>query len=297
MSIDNLDFLNLNSLRNYPVKEGLSRISTDGAFTVPNNFIVDFELSATLDITKRFYISKIVNKDSLITVEVSDDSDVLAGVFEVNASSHTKYKKYLFIPTDIYAKANGIILVDSLENIKLQPSGIFSFTLATAEFETRTIIPGLSSLSRIIFNNANGKSFTVTGDIVIEARTNVKFKYESGKIIIDAGNDIGLNVACGNELNCIKTINGITPDNTGNFTLDFSDCAVFTPIPALTGLVLQDTCCQPCIGCDDIQHLTNRLIDTENNLITIKNYYADLHKLFEDFKATSTYTCNCPPGS
>jgi hypothetical protein len=53
----NLDFLNLNSLRNYPIHEGLSRVSTDNAFTLPNDLLVDCQLAASYDPTKRYYIS------------------------------------------------------------------------------------------------------------------------------------------------------------------------------------------------------------------------------------------------
>ena len=80
-----------------------------------------------------------------------------------------------------------------------------------------------------------------------------------------------------------------------SITLDFSDCATLTPIPANTGLLLQDICCKPCTGCNDIEELTNRLTATETQLLALRTYYQTLTELFENFKLTVNYTCDCPP--
>ncbi len=79
--IETLDYLNLNTMRGFPIKEGLSRTSTDGLLTVPDDFIADACLSVTSDVSKRFYISKISNAVDNVTVEVSDDDNDLVGTF------------------------------------------------------------------------------------------------------------------------------------------------------------------------------------------------------------------------
>lgn len=296
MAIDNLDFLNLNSLRSYPVKEVVSRVSTNSGLTIPNDFIVDFVLAASSDISKRYYISALANFDDNITIEIADETDSLVGTFYITTASHTKYAVYRMNPSAAFVGANGAIVVNRLDSLKTLPSGLFLFTLATTEFETRTIVPALKGLSRLIFRNADGSEHILTGDVVVEARTNLKFKLgnTANTVILDAGNNIGLNVVCAED-NCIKTINSIPPDVAGNFTLDFSDCVTLTPIPANTGLIMQDVCCKPCVGCDEIATLTNRLITVEDNLVALRQYYTDLLKLFEDFKLSVTYVCACPP--
>lgn len=184
--------------------------------------------------------------------------------------------------------------VGNIETIAYQPNGNFTFAASRTEFETRTIIPSLQGINRLIFKNADGSSFALTGDIELVARTNLRFSDQGGnRVILDAGENIGLNTDCTDLLPCIKTVNGVGPDEEGNFTLDFSDCATLTPIPANTGLLLQDICCKPCTGCGDIEELTNRLTITETQLIALKDYYQSLSTLFENFKTTVTYTCNC----
>jgi len=283
--IENLDFLNQNSLRNYPIKEGAPRISTDGVLTLPNNFIVDFQLAATYDPTRRFFISKISNFEDSMQIEISDENSIVAGTFNITVVSHTPYKEYFLTPTDYYVGATGVIVIDDYTSFNI--TGVFNFNISNTEFETRTVIPALRGINRLIFTNADGTSYSYTGDVVIEARTNLRFKAGVGNtVILDAGENIGLNTICSDYVGCIKTINGIPGDAEQNFTLDFSDCITLTPIPANTGLLLQDVCCKPCVGCSEIGELTTRLTTTETNLVTLRQYYTDLQQLFEDYKVT-----------
>jgi len=296
MAYENLDFLNLNSLRNYPLKEGITRQDSTGSFVIPNDFIVDLQLAASNDPTDVFHISRISNLEDDIAIEISDQDSVLVGTFTLDASSHTKYKVYDLTPTEEYERANGTITIGTLSSLQEGPSGTYYFTQATAVLEMRTMIPALKGLSRLVFINASGETFALSGDVEIEARTNLQFKNGTGnRVILDAGNGLGLNTDCGLSANCIKTINGVPPDENGNFTLDFSDCALLSPIPANTGLLLEDSCCKPCVGCNDIEELTGRLMQAENLLIQLRDYYTSLELLYQQFKTTSTYTCDCPP--
>lgn len=292
----NLEYLNLNSLRAYPIKETVSRQDNLSSFTIPNDLIVDLELAVSYDPAIYGYISKISNLTDYIGIEISDNEDVLIGTFVITAATHTQFKKYYLVPSNDYIRATGVITVDSLTGIKNQPDGAYSFTLANAELEMRTFIPGQKGINRIKFINASGTSFYRTGDVTIIARSNIRFKAGAeDSIIIDVGDGLGLNTDCTPERTCIQTINGIPPDEDHNFTLDFSDCAQLTPIPANTGLLLEDTCCRPCVGCNDIEELTTRLMGAENLLLQLRDYYQSLNTLYQEFKTTVSYTCACPP--
>lgn len=299
MAFNELDFLNQNSLRNYPIKEGVSRVDTLGVFTIPTNFLVDIEIAASWDPSKRYFISRITNLEDTIGIEVSDETATLVGSFLITTATHTQYKTYSLTATPAFVGASGAATVGVLTAMQSLATGSYNFTLTTAELEMRTCIPALRGITRLKFLNANGESFALTGDVEIVARQNLAFRLGPGNsVIVDAGNGLGLNTKCAEELGCIKTINGIPGDSEGDFTLDFSDCALLTPIPANTGLLLEDICCKPCMGCNDIEELTNRLMTAETSLIQLRDYYVSLTTLYEQFKVTATYTCdNCPPGS
>lgn len=297
-AIDNLDFLNANALRNYPLKEGVSRVSVDAPFTIPNNFMVDMQIAVSYDPTKRYYVSRLANLEDFITIEISDDSDALVGSFTIDVANHWQYKDYYLVPTENFENATGIVCITSLTGIQEVGAGVFTFTLANAELETRASVPALKGINRLIFTNNSGESYTLTGNVTLVARQNLRFKVDeddANKIYLDAGNGLGLNTECADLVQCIKTINGIPPDSEGNFTLDFSDCATLSTIPAGTGLLLEDICCKPCVGCDDIEELTSRLMTSETGLLQLRNYYDSLLKLFTDFQTTANFTCSCPP--
>lgn len=298
MAIDNLDFLNLNSLRNFPIKEGKSREDLLGVLTIPNQLIVDLQLAISYSAVTRYYISRITNLMSAISIEISDDSNTLIGTFSINVDLHTKYKRYDFRPAPDFVGASGAITINSLDELLSGPVGTYDFSIDNTELEMRASVPSTEGINRIRFVNVDGTSFTLTGDIEIDARTNLRFKDGGGnRVIIDAGDGLGLNTLCQDTIACIKTINGIGPDEEGNFTLDFSDCAQLTPIPANTGLLLEDNCCKPCVGCSDLGDLTSRLMEAESALIQLRDYYTNLNTLYEQFKTTTSYTCACPPGS
>jgi hypothetical protein len=88
--IDSLDWTDLNSLRRYPLREGASATSDDELFTIPDNFIVDFSLSASSDVSRRFFISKIFNKLTAVTIEISDSridgTQHIVGTFDIDRS-------------------------------------------------------------------------------------------------------------------------------------------------------------------------------------------------------------------
>lgn len=293
-SIENLEFLNLNTVRNYPIKEGVSRMSVEGV-TLPNDVLVDCVICTAATVSTRFYISKIINLTDHMSVDISDDSDVLVGNFVVPADTHTLYDSYPLLPGSSYAGANGRVTIGSLDNLRSLYFGTLTFTLATAELESRVSIPALTGVSRVTFVNADGTTFSVTGDVVFNARTNLRFVLDSGTVRIDAGDGLGLNSSCAPEDLPIKTINGVSPDAGGNFTLDTDDhgCAAFTVLPSNDGLLLNDTCCRPCVGCDEIGTLTDRLITLESDLLKIRDYYSELLQAFTAFKTSVSLTCAC----
>lgn len=293
---ESLDFLNQNSLINYPIKDGCSRLDTTGVVTIPTTFIVDAKLAVSSTIARRYYISKISNFSSEIGVELSNDLGAVVGSFVITVSSHTRFDTYQMTPTSAFVGANALLVIGNLTDMLASPSGVFDFALSATELEPRVSVPTKEAVSRITFTNPDGTSYTLTGDVIINSRVNLRFKAGVGnRVVLDAGEGLGLNTLCDNITKAIKTINGIPPDEDGNFTLDFSDCALFTPIPANTGLILEDTCCKPCMGCNDIEELTTRLMTLESNLLELKDFYAGLDVRYTEFKTITDYTCDCPP--
>ena len=55
------EWLNANTLRNYPIKENASRTDISGSFTIPNDLLVAAQINFSRDyVGGNFFISKII---------------------------------------------------------------------------------------------------------------------------------------------------------------------------------------------------------------------------------------------
>jgi hypothetical protein len=294
--IDSLDWSALNSLRRYPIREGLSALSVDGSFSIPDTLIVDFTLCASSDVSRRFFISKIFNKLSSVIIEISAvgaTEDVVVGSFEAFTATHIQDKDYYLAPTDLYVGANGKITLGSLAGLASQPSGIFSFLSAATELEPRTIIPGLQGIDRIIFTDALNGQHSLSGDVTLLSRNNLNFSYANSIVLLDVGDGLGLNKQCA-ITNCVQSINGVVPDPAnGNISLLGINCLSIYSSAQYT-LDMSDTCCTPCAGCGDLEELTVRLTSLENKFLDLKDSYNAVNSQLTTYLATINSNCACP---
>ena len=287
----NLEYLNLNTLRNYPIREEFVPVDTTGLFRIPSDFIADFQIAATSDITARFYISKVINTDTQVTVDISDQDAVYVGSFLITVASHTLYQRYYLTPGASYAGANAVLVVAELTNLLAQPKGIFSFALTATEVETRTVIPSVAGVSRIVFNDKFGNSYSLSGNVNMVAETNLRFRTSGQDIYLDAGEGLGLNEECVPPANYIKTFNGQTPDENGEFT--FSGTACLAVSTGQHSLLFTDECCKPCVGCDDLSAITDRLTQIESDLLKLRDEYNSLLTTITNTEATIQTQCSC----
>lgn len=287
--MNNLDFLNLNSLRSFPIRENLTRISTDGLFQIPDNFMVDLTLSLGGSVEERYYIGKITNRSDYIEVWVYDEDNSDVGVFTVPIDGFLPNKDVYLVASDSYPGAVGRLTVFSLDGMTEAAAGTFSFTLATAELEMRTVVPAFTGVSRVQLTDGT-RTFNYTGNVTMTFGSNLRIREGTG-IIIDAGEGLGLNKECNDTGVAIKSINGVVPDSDGAFTLVPSECAVFEAIEF--GLLFKDGCSQPCQGCEELEQLTARSIATEADILVIRNVVDNLQQQLTQLTTLVNYTYDC----
>lgn len=291
--VDSLDWTDLNSLRRYPLREGSSSLSTDEYFSIPDTLLVDLILCASSNVARRFFISKIFNKLTSIIIEISDDLNIVVGVFEATKAEHTQDKDYYLVPSKAYSGANGKLTIGNFEDIQAQPSGVFYFLKSATEFEPRTVIPGLQGIDRITFIDTQNGQHSLSGDVTLTSRSNLRFSYSADKVLLDAGDNLGLNKQCA-ITNCVKSINGVVPDPTsGDISLLGINCLNIYSDAQYT-LSMEDTCCTPCSGCDDLEVLTTRLVSLENKFIDLKGTYNDVNSQLTNYLTTINSNCACP---
>lgn len=289
--MNQLDFLNQNSLRNYPIKDDLSRVSDDGIFTIPTTLIVDICLCAPDHDTLSLYISKINVSSSNLSIEVSANGIGIFGVFQTSLPLSGYNNDLTLTPSTLFPLAAGAITIGSTDDLADLPSGNFSFSYGSTALLMRVYGPSSPGLSWLSFTDSKGNNATLTGYVQLNGHSNIQFRDSSNVIYLDAGENLGLNKVCITSQTPITSINGVPPDATGNFTLIPEQCVSLTP--AQNGLFVGDNCGQPCMGCTEMATLTTQVNNLESSIVDIRNFTNNLQSAITQATTLLNYQCQC----
>lgn len=289
--MNQLDFLNQNSLRNYPIKDDLGRVSNDGIFTIPNTLIVDMALCASGHDTLNLYISRINVSSKNLSIEISANGIGVFGVFQTSLPLSGYNTDIALTPGSLFPSAAGAVTIGSTDDLADLPSGNFSFNYSNTALLMRVYGPSSPGLSWLSFTDTKGNNSTLTGYVQLNGHSNIQFRSGSGVMYLDAGENLGLNKVCVATLTPITSINGVPPDATGNFTLIPEQCVSLTP--AQNGLFVGDNCGQPCMGCTEMATLTTQVNSLESSIINIRNFTNNLEAAITQATTLLNYQCQC----
>jgi len=269
----NLEFLNHNSQRSYPLAAEATKTDTSGAFILPDDFLVglDLPISPAMDMsTGTFFIRQVGLFASGVQLILAYDSGI--GIVDVASTlipayQFTRNKVFTLGGIDPFDDVTGKVVIGRLESIQLQPTGLFNFELEATRIEPQAIRPMIRGISAIRVASSNGVlGDRLYGDIELVAGRNIQLTtvntLTDTKVVISAISGEGTisDCTCTGEASsapCIKTINGIAPTPDGNFNLIGDDCLTFEEIAS--GLKLTDSCCAPCCGCAELESITQNL--------------------------------------
>lgn len=265
-TVHNLEWLNLNSERNYPLAENASRLDTIGAFTLPNSLIVDAVLVAPLD--TEFYIHSAAFLDSLIVLAIYDQADVPAATVTITVATHQTYTAYPVVGVGQYTALQGKLVIGNLA--ELDVIGNYTFALAATRFEATCVLPNLRGVTSLAIA---GQAPPLVGDVQLVAGYNCQLRLDTATntIYIDAIEGSGLGPICNCTVTAnnlpIKTVNGILPTNDGNFDIRGVGCINVTPIN--NGIQIVNTCESICCDCADIEALELLLADKQAQITAL----------------------------
>lgn len=264
-NVHNLEWLNLNSERNYPIKENASRFDITNSVQLPNQLIVDAVF--VTDINNNFYVKSVQFLGSAIIISIYDQNNTFVGNVTVMASTHETYESYQVDGHGIYKYLQGKLVIGDLDNIDI--IGNYEFSFESTRFEETVIIPNIRGVTSI---SVVGKNTVLVGDVQLVAGYNCRLRIDesSNTIYIDAIEGQGLGPACNCdeepiELVGIKTINGIRPrESDGNFDIRGVGCIEVASLS--NGIEIRNTCEEPCCDCDDVNALLASLSDKQTQL-------------------------------
>ena len=285
VGIWNLEWLNSNSQRSYPLVETASKVDTTGTFTIPDSLILGlyFPIHAGLvAFPERFYIKSISVFSTGLNVVLGywdSASGITVASTTIAFSSHSEYKTYSLIGEDVFSDCIGKIVLGKLDELNSLPAGSYDFNYGNTNVDSdsiRLMLRGVSSISLV-----NGTSVTkrLQGDIAFVAGSNMSLASSTvdgvTSITFNAIKGEGLTIDCDceddNDIGgCVRTINGTNPAGGGNVSLIGDACLSITAIA--NGLQFIDSCSKPCCGCTELEAVTNDLVRFGEAATSLTNF-------------------------
>ena len=279
-SLWNVDWLNANSQRKYPLADTATGTDSSDSITLPDDFLVDLTVSipvlAGVD-PDGFHIKTvtIIPQGAIIVLgHLGEDMAVIS----VNRATHTRYQPYRVVGQGDFYDAYGTATIGSFDNVDQLPAGMYTFTHAEGKLTPTTVKPDIRGVSSIRFINGRETSDPLTGDIYVIAGRNTRFQVAGNQVTLDAlplSENLAEECACedaATAADCIKTINGVEPDENGDFTLEGMECITIEPGEAL--LTFLDECSEPCCGCDELKVVLDTTAMLMNDAATLRSQVA-----------------------
>lgn len=290
-----LGWLATNASRNYPLSQEGNFTPTGGEEGVlPDDLILDMQISAPYGAGVypfNFYLKTVSGYGHGAIIEIgyynSDYSSERATVAVSEAipvSTHSNAKSYTLFGSSVsadydFSNVVGTVTIGNLSGFAEAAPGRLSFS-EDAYLET-TIVSvnsvGVSSLRA--GKDLESGSDPLVGHIVLVPRLNTAIQTDSdaNTVVFNALDGAGLKSSCdcNNEIElgeCIKQINGVSPDPTGKISLTSGPCVNIASNTSDHSITIAETCSSPCCGCEQLDVIV-----------------ADLRELDQGFKQMDTF--------
>jgi hypothetical protein len=273
------EWLNANTLRNYPLKENASRTDISGNFTIPNDLLVSAQINFSRDyVGGSFFVSKIVTSENSVRIVVSfnpeEENSVSReiGAVTIGVPSFSQFSYYSFNGQGDDFSVLGSLGIGNVSSIINEGIGEFLFEPDSTPFEVNALFVSVPALKTVEIYNSNDQLLHRATEILkLKEGDNIKLEYISspndpyGSIKISAVNpdDLVEPEQCENATEilppCIRKINGVSPNSSGTIFLWGSECIEVEDRPNFNALEISDPCSESCCGCVELQALTEAL--------------------------------------
>lgn len=275
----NIDWLNGNSQRTFPLADDADRLDTSASFKIPNDLLLDFTLpvraSSGID-PNGFYVSNITAFSAGVVVTVSYSGLPVCSC-SILAATHEFGTAYTMTGTGEFADTAATLAVGDVAAV-VALGGAWTFDLEHARINPSLIRPALQGVSAIRVVNEGTAGEWLTGDIELQSGRNIQFVVTPTAggyaVRVDAISDesLGATCECSDQNTAgepIRTINNVGPDANGNIQLvpRYSCLNIEAGTAKLT---FEDTCSQTCCGCAELEVVTEDLNMLNREVTTLQ---------------------------
>lgn len=273
------EWLNVNAGRAFPLAENASRLDTTGNIKLPDSLMVAAQISMTADyVVGTFYVSRIGGFPDRVVVVLSFLNELgmsreIASI-TVPLATHIVNTTYAFTGVDSDSILLGSLTLGDLSETMAQVPGLVDFEASSTPFEVSALFVSTPALKAFELYNGSTLVQSFSNILKLRAGENIRMtRIDDLTIRIDAisGENLTTPDQCGNAQPvppCIRTINGVAPDDDGNFNLDGGECLdVNVQIGTIT---LTDLCAKSCCGCSELEDIVAGLKAVEAQIATFQ---------------------------
>ncbi len=255
------DWLNQNRNRRYPFWDAASLQDTTGTLTIPNELITDliFPVNVLSYDPAKFFLAELTVFAGGVILSLGYEGAGVIATRSITELGHTENKPYAIEGIGDFFDSVGRINIGRFDDIK-QFGGTYTFTAAASRLLPAVMRPSLKGVTGLkIINADNEESALLQGDIELVQGDNITLELLAGnKLRISAVNNPGFDQLCDCPDDtagpCIETINNVPPDSGGNIELLGTGCLTIDN-SGTARIVLEDTCAEPCCGCQELDVL------------------------------------------
>jgi hypothetical protein len=285
----NLEWLNHNSQRNYPLADTATRLDQSGNFELPDDFLVELDLpiSAGMDVDPaRFFIMNVGAFSTGFSVVVGyqpaeeDSTPVPVATALIARHNHTKGTKYNLGGRSPFEDTMGKVVIWQFDNIDNQPPGLWTFDFEATRLDPMAISPYIRGVSSLVAVNGNVRSQKLQGVVEIQAGANTQLVpiVASGQdpiLVINFIDGEGTVDDCVCEGDAAPTtpitaINGVRGTSGGGFSIIGSDCMQIEAIA--NGIRLVNTCAKACCSCPELEKITDDLERLKVERVNVEDF-------------------------
>lgn len=284
----NLQWLDLNRQRAYPLRGDATGVDETGTFTLPQEFLVGLHLplDSGLDVDPAaFFLWKLAALGGGFALTFGYDAPggpQAVARASVPRAGFARNAAFPVVGVGDFHACLGQVLVGDLATIDLQPAGSFTFTPAAAPLDLDAVKPLPLGVSALYVVNGADRVGPLTGDVEFRAGTNFRLSLEgSGPgtvVLFSAVSGEGTLAACecagdAADLPCVTNVNGVLPVD-GGITLAGDACYQITSGDG--GLAFADACSAPCCSCPELETITRDLSRLRQQMATTEGFVTSL---------------------
>jgi hypothetical protein len=264
----NLSWNQFNESRRFPLLYDCSAKSEDGHFIIPDDLItglyISYGINAPFSEPGIFYIGSLVYFRSGFSLSVfyrtasGTVTRVAETTVDLTADPRPNTAALLGVNNTFL---HGYLVLGGTSGLEKQPAGEWSFTPEAATIDPFCIRFVAKELSALYIRNETRTVGPFYGDVILSAGDRIRLDVHTvdnlfnclESPVADVGTEVvitALKEESEQSVTAIRTINGISPDASGNITFVGRSCLAITPQG--TTLVFDDRCSEPCCTCTEL---------------------------------------------